>query len=53
MPFEVHPPLGVAWTSLSLYKEVPSEFPEFPFGRAVAVDGWDEALTTAWQQILA
>ena len=41
-------PVSVAWVSERLYREKPSEF---PFGRAVEVDGWDEALDEAWADL--
>jgi len=41
-------PVSVAWVSERLYREKPSEL---PFGRAVEVDGWDEALDAAWTDL--
>lgn len=41
-------PVSVAWVSERLYREKPSDF---PFGRAVEVDGWDEALDAAWADL--
>lgn len=41
-------PISVAWISERLYREKPSDF---PFGRAVEVDGWDEALDAAWADL--
>jgi hypothetical protein len=42
-------PISVAWVSERLYREKPSDF---PFGRAVEVDGWDEALDAAWADLV-
>ena len=41
-------PFSVAWLSERLYR-VTADFGSA--GKAVEVDGWDDALTTAWEQL--